>query len=217
MSVDLHPLLVGARLHMDPRSSATLRVLCALRHKDLPIPSQVVRLREGAHQSAEFTALNPSRAVPVLELANGQVFPQSMAILEFIEALHPAPPLMPTNPCLAAQVRALCNLAATDLHPLVNFSVRGQLTQQQGADAAQAWYAHWSAVGLDALDGWLARWSGSHCVGDSISLADFFVAPAFMHCLRLDCAPARAHRMWPIYERLTMLPAFAPLREAWPG
>jgi glutathione S-transferase len=62
----------------------------ALETRDLSIPA-------GEHKSAEFTALNPRGQTPALQLDDGTVIAESVAICRYLEGLHPEPPLFGTG------------------------------------------------------------------------------------------------------------------------
>ena len=46
-----------------------------------------------AHKSPPYTAINPLQRVPALELDDGTVISESIAICRYFEQLHPEPPL----------------------------------------------------------------------------------------------------------------------------
>jgi len=60
----------------------------------------------GEQRSPEFLRRNPFGAVPILELDDGTVIPESLAIIEYFEELHPQPPLLGTDSLTRALVRA---------------------------------------------------------------------------------------------------------------
>ena len=60
------------------------KVRLLLNHLDRPYRSVVVSIFEGAGRAPEFLAKNPTGAVPVLELENGRVLPESNAILSYL-------------------------------------------------------------------------------------------------------------------------------------
>lgn len=63
----------------------------ALEMRDLSIPA-------GEHKSEEFRALNPRGQTPALQLDDGTVIAESVAICRYLEGLHPEPPLFGTSP-----------------------------------------------------------------------------------------------------------------------
>ena len=65
--------------------------------------------------------------VPTLVLEGGTVLTQSMAILEWLDAKHPEPALLPADPVAAAHVRAAVMVIACDVHPVNNLKTGGKL------------------------------------------------------------------------------------------
>jgi maleylacetoacetate isomerase len=145
---------------------------------------------------------------------------QSLAIIEYLDETHPAPPLLPATPEGRARVRGIALAIAADIHPIDNLRVLQHLEATFAADAAAraTWYAHWIALGFDALERDLAgdARTGRFCHGDAPTLADCFVVPqvANAHRARLDMA------RWPTLARIDAacqtVPAFtdaAPARQ----
>ena len=62
-----------------------------LETRDLSIPAR-------EHKSDEFVALNPRGQTPALQLDDGTVIAESVAICRYLEGLHPEPPLFGTSP-----------------------------------------------------------------------------------------------------------------------
>ncbi|MDH3474153.1 MAG: glutathione S-transferase N-terminal domain-containing protein, partial [Rhodospirillales bacterium] len=80
------------------RSSTSYRVRIALNLKGLDYDYRPIHLRKGEQRGAAYLALNPQGGVPALELDDGRVLTQSMAILEYLEETRPEPPLLPEDP-----------------------------------------------------------------------------------------------------------------------
>ena len=180
------------RLYTYFRSSAAYRVRIALALKGLAYESVPVHLlREGGeqHQSA-YRALNPAGLVPALQ-DNGATITQSMAILEYLEELHPEPALLPPSALDRARVRALAQAVACDIHPLNNLRVLNYLTGQLQVSDAQrtAWMHHWMALGLEAIEQQLAHspQTGQFCHGDTPTLADCCLVPQVFNARRFNC------------------------------
>lgn len=201
-------LLRPVALVADPMSSACLRVLAVLRHKGIALRVDTVSLRAGEQYSDAHRVLNPARAVPVLLLEDGQALGQSLAILEYLEACYPEPVLIPRDPGQAARVRSLCSLVAADMHPMTNMRVRERVATTMGDEAGREWVRHWSQDGLRALEGWLARWAGAFAVGDTPTLADFFIVPMVVSLQRLGCPPGEDSRVAKVARAASRLPAF---------
>ena len=77
------------------------KVRLLLNHLDRPYRSVVVSIFEGAGRAPEFLAKNPTGAVPVLELEDGRVLPESNAILGY---LAEGTPYLPDDAWARAQV-----------------------------------------------------------------------------------------------------------------
>jgi maleylpyruvate isomerase len=178
-----------------PLSSASYRVRIALALKGLDVTTVHKELRRGEHRQADFLQINSQGFVPALSLDDGQVLTQSMAIIEYLEEIHPDPPLLPEAPAARARVRALCQLIACDVHPLNNLRVlkylEGPLALEQST--RDAWYHHWVRAGFEALEMSLARDSGAgrYCYDDSLSMADVCLVPQVFNARRyaLDLTP----------------------------
>jgi glutathione S-transferase len=83
-----------------------------LREKGLDIPLVAVDVLNGANRTPEFLAtVNPLGGLPVLELDDGSHLTESLAIIEYLEELHPAPPMIGTTPLERARARELERMA----------------------------------------------------------------------------------------------------------
>ena len=195
------------------RSSAAYRVRIALNLKGVAPERAFVHLRRGAQRDADYLDLNPEGLVPLIMTDDGAVLTQSLAIVEWLDETHPAPPLLPGTPVERARVRSLALAIACDIHPLNNLRVLKYLTGTLGAtDAARdAWYAHWCEVGLRALETRLAREpaTGRFCHGDAPTLADVCLVPQLANARRVDLDLAQFPTLLRIEAACVALPAFA--------
>ncbi len=91
------------------------RVWIALLEKQLAFEPILVNL-DGGQFEPGFTALNPLQRVPVL-VDNGLRIVESIAILDYLEAKYPTPPLMPIHPSAIALVRMVMMIAVNELQP----------------------------------------------------------------------------------------------------
>lgn len=165
------------------RTSATYRVRVALNLKGLAADERFVDMDAGEQRSAAFLQINPLGAIPALIDRQGGPTPpitQSLAILEFLEDIHPAAPILPGTPHARARVRSLASMLVADTHPLIVPRVMKYLTESAGfdADASRAWRTHWFTTGLQAFEQRLATeaQTGAFCHGDSITMADICLA-----------------------------------------
>lgn len=69
------------------------RVRVYLAEKGIEVPLVPVDMGALEHRSEAVTSRNPLRRLPVLELDDGTIISESMAICRYFEELHPQPPL----------------------------------------------------------------------------------------------------------------------------
>jgi maleylacetoacetate isomerase len=194
------------------RSSAAFRVRIALNLKRLAYQPVFVHLANGAHRQADYAAVNPQALVPTLELDDGARLNQSLAIIEYLDALKPQPALLPAAPLERARVRSLALLVACEIHPLNNLRVLQHLKRALGQTEAQikTWYQHWVADGLAKFEAELAdgRPAGRFCHGDAPSLADCCLVPQIFNAKRYDCELAPYPKTMRVFDACMQLEAF---------
>ena len=194
------------------RSSAAYRVRIALNLKGLVYDYIPVHLTKGEQRAATYTALNPQALVPALVDGN-TALTQSLAIIEYLDERHPAPPLLPVAAEARARVRAIALAIACDIHPLNNLRVLQYLTRVLAVDdgAKNAWYRHWVEVGLAALETRLAgdAATGDYCHGDAPTIADICLVPQLANARRYDVSLNAYPTLLRIDAKCNELPAFA--------
>ncbi|WP_448190796.1 maleylacetoacetate isomerase [Azospirillum sp. sgz301742] len=195
------------------RSSAAYRVRIALNLKGLAAEHIPVHLRKGEQKAGPFAALNPQKFVPALETDDGALLTQSLAIIEYLDEVHPHPALLPADPLDRARVRALALVVACDIHPLNNLRVLKHLNRALGLDeeARNTWSRHWIAEGFTALEAMLANdpRTGRFCHGDQPTLADVLLVPQVANAERVDCDLTPYPTIVRIATAARALPAFA--------
>ena len=200
------------KLYSYYRSSAAYRVRIALNLKQLPYETEGVHLLKngGEQKQPAYSAKNPQKLVPALE-DNGQVFTQSLAIIEYLDEAYPAQPLLPAAATERARVRAMAQLIACDIHPLNNLRVLGYLQNQLGADetAKTEWYRHWIQEGFAALETLLqSEQTSRFCHGDTPTLADCCLVPQVYNARRFQVDLSLYPTIVRIVAECEALPAF---------
>lgn len=86
------------KLYDAGRAPNPRRVRLFLAEKGVSIPLVPIDLNKLEHRTPAFTAINPLRQSPALELDDGTILTESIAICRYIEELHPEPPLFGIDP-----------------------------------------------------------------------------------------------------------------------
>jgi maleylacetoacetate isomerase len=182
------------------RSSAAYRVRIALNLKGLPYETVPIHLtKDGGHQhTAEFRAINPQARVPALELS----------IIEYLDDIHPEPPLLPADALGRAKSRAIAQLIACDIHPLNNLIALQYLKRQLRHEQAEidTWYHRWITEGFTALEGLLA--DGPYACGAHVTLADICLVPQVANARRLSVPLDKFPKIVGVDAACQKLPAF---------
>jgi glutathione S-transferase len=166
-----------------------------------------VNIITGENRQPEFLKKNPMGGLPVLELDDGTYLPESLAIIEYFEELHPNPPMIGTTPLERARVRAIERLCEFSIlgrvavifqntHPL--FASR----LKQSADAAESARTALASnfAVLDAKIG-----SNKFVAGDKPTIADctLFAALQFAEFGQIAIGPAHKniHRWYESFKQ----------------
>lgn len=197
------------------RSSTSYRARIALNLKGLSydlVPVHLIR-DGGQHLSADYRAVNPAAAVPSLELADGTVLTQSLAICEYLDEICPEPPLLPPDAVGRARVRAFSQGIACDIHPVNNLRILRYLGGPMGheEEARNTWYRHWVEEGFRALEALVADHpsTGRFVHGDSPTLADICLVPQMYNARRFDVDLTPYPTLCRLEEAARALDAFA--------
>jgi maleylacetoacetate isomerase len=199
------------QLHSFFNSSTSWRVRIALALKGLPYDYLPVDIRAGAQRAPGYVdQVNPSASVPALVEGDFSLG-QSIAIIDWLDARHPEPRLLPLEPDARARVLELSCLIACDIHPVNNLRVLRYLQDVIGVtpEAKDAWYAHWIAQGMAAVERLLARYGREPwCFGAAPTLADCCLVPQIGNAQRMGCDLSPYPRSLAINRHAMEHPAF---------
>ena len=181
------------------------RVAIFLREKGLAIPTETMSLFKGEHRTAEHKARYSRGQVPVLELDDGEILTESVAICRYLESLHPETPLFGRTPLETARIdmwtrrvelilmSPLAQVWVND-HPLTaplgtQYKDFGAANRPR-AEAAMRW------IDSEMDDGWLA--TGDFTIADIVLLTTldfgaFIGLPIPADCPKLSAWSDKAH------------------------
>jgi glutathione S-transferase len=198
-------------LYHDTRAPNPRRVRVFLAEKAVAYDTIEVSIAAQAHQTAEFRKKNPISLLPVLELADGKVLRESMAICRYVEELHPAPNLFGQDAWERAQIEMWNRHAELELLFPISQVFRnthsfwaGRI--KQAPEFAAIMREH---VGdrFDWLDGELGK--RQFFAGDRFSVADITAMCAIdfgkVSDIRIDAAKHPSLAAW--HQRVTSRPS----------
>lgn len=190
------------------RSTTSYRVRIVLDLKGYDYEIAPVNLISGEQRSPQYTAMNPGRGVPVLELGDGTYLSQSLAIIDYLDRLRPEPAILPADPLTRARVMAAAHQVALDIHPVNNLRVARHLEAiGHSRDETVEWMQHWMYEGLSAYQAMIAP-DTPFSFGETPDLADICLTAQMYNARRwgMDLAPFA--RIVEIEQACLALPAF---------
>jgi glutathione S-transferase len=192
------------KLHYHPFSTFARRVRIALLEKKIECELVEVDMGKGEHRSPEYRALNPYGRVPTLE-EDGFVLYESTAILDYLEATHPSPPLVPADARgrahVAMQVK-LCDIQLARQTGIIIFPKRF-LPRERWDTAAMAQAKKDIEKHLEIVERQITgkEW----LVGDRYSLVEVCYTPFVQFLPLMEIAPPPGVAAW--VERMLARPS----------
>jgi glutathione S-transferase len=183
------------KLHYHPLSTFSRRVRIALIEKNIPADLVEVDMVARAHRSPAYLALNPYGRVPTLE-EDGFTLYESTAILEYLEATHPQPPLLPEDArarALVSMHMKLCDLQLTRQTGMIIFPKRF-LPKERWDEKAMAQAKKEIEKHLEILESQLG--GKEYLVGDRYTLIEVCYTPFVEFFSLLEVTPPPAVAAW---------------------
>ena len=173
------------KLYYFPIAPNPTRVRLYLAEKEaggarIALAQRLVNLPAGEQRQAEHVARNPLGKLPVLEHDDGRCLTESLAIIEYLEELHPEPPLIGATPAARARVRELERIAELAVLQPIARIVHGTKSPL-GLPPAPEVAAQARAVlpdGLAVLEACLSD-GRPFLAGDAVTIADCTLAAGF--------------------------------------
>ncbi|HET6971397.1 MAG TPA: maleylacetoacetate isomerase [Phenylobacterium sp.] len=197
-------------LHSAWRATAPYRVRIGLALKGLSYDYAAVDLLAGQQREPAYRAVNPQGLTPALDLGDGTVLTQSLAILEWLEETRPQPPILPRGAMDRAVVRAMATIIACDIHPLNNTRVGRKLNKLGiDKDGILEWSQGWIRDGFDVLEPMVEKHGGLFAFGDTPTLADCCLIPQVYSAIRFEVDLGPYPHLKAVADRANDHPAFA--------
>lgn len=205
--------MTSVLLYEHPLSPYAQKVKISLREKGVDF---VARLPEGIGTGVTgsgFSAANPRGEVPALVHGDVAVF-DSTIILEYIEEVWPAPPMLPATPAMRAKVRMIEDVMDTQFEAItwglgeLNFFRRaeGDLKAEMESRAAAQATAFFNMLEAQLGD---AEWFN----GEAFGWGDLSVVPYLNGTAGFGILPAEGTRLSAWFERVNLRPSVAKARE----
>ncbi|HML08575.1 MAG TPA: glutathione S-transferase family protein [Xanthobacteraceae bacterium] len=186
---------MGIKLYYHPLSTYSRRVLIAFAEKEIPHELVLVDMVARRHREEPYLSLNPYGRVPTLE-EDGFVLFESTAILNYLEATRPSPPLLPADPRSRALVdmhMKLCDLQLTRQAGTIIFPKRFLPKERWNATAIAEAKAEIEKH-LAILDRQLV--GKTYLVAEQFSLAEVCYAPFLEFLPLMEITPPPSVAAW---------------------
>jgi maleylpyruvate isomerase len=191
------------------RSTAAYRVRIALGLKGLRAENKFIHLRKGEQIQQAYRDINPAGLVPYWIEGDFRLA-QSLAIIEYLDETHPAPPLLPSSPKARAVAREIALVVTSDIHPIGSLRVLNRLAEMGVNEAARAtWSQYWIKVGFEAIETRLAHLPGPFALGERPTVADICIVPQVFNARRFGVDLSPYKRILEIDATASGLEAFA--------
>lgn len=131
--------------------------------------------RPAGFGSAEWWKTSPIGRIPVLELDNGDLIPESEVIAEYLEEIFPTPRLLGSTPRESATIRTVSRIG--DIYLMNNmFMLSGQTNPKTRSDAVRDLLAGQVVRNVKALEHYIG--SDGFAVCGRLTIADCSLVPA---------------------------------------
>lgn len=182
-------------LYHAPLSPNSRRVWITLLEKELPFELVEVNLTGGDQFQPDFLAMNPFHHIPVLVDGETTLI-ESFAILDYLEAQYPTPPLLPAEPAAIARVRMVQMVALNELVPATSPLVRQYMGFGESPAAELESARQRAGTCLGFFEGQLA--GRAFFGGEQLSLADIVlgISAAWFEALGISLVDYPALQAW---------------------
>lgn len=130
-------------------------------------------------RQGKFSTISPIGRIPVLDLGDGDIIPESEIICEYLEEVYPEPSMLGVGPRARAEVRTISRIA--DIYLMNNiFMALPQLSRKTRNEAIRDLFVAQVTRGMGALERHIR--SGDFAIGNEMTIADCTLVPALWMC-----------------------------------
>ncbi|MEM7409464.1 MAG: glutathione S-transferase family protein [Myxococcota bacterium] len=160
------------KLYFFPIAPNPTKVRTYLAEKGIEIELELVSFFEGAQNTPEFRAKNPLGKLPVLELDDGSILTESLAIMRYLEELHPEPNMVGTTPLERARISELERICENGVLSAVARYIHATKSPLDLPPKPQVAEVAWENLqaNLEVLDARVG--AGPFVAGDRVTIAD---------------------------------------------
>jgi glutathione S-transferase len=193
-------------LFAHPFSSYCWKAMIAFHEKDVPFELRLLD-HDQPDTGAEFARRWPLRMMPLLVDGDEQVM-ESSVIIEWLDQRHPEPPLIPTDPQTAIEVRMMDRIFDNYVMNAATVPVFNAIRPEDSRDPYGVDQAH---ARLRTSYAWLeARLADREwAAGDRFTLADCAAAPALFYADWVERIPDDHTALRAYRARLLARPSMA--------
>jgi len=170
-------------------SPSGLRVSAFLTEKGIEIPTETLDIQGGETRTDAFRKKNSLGEIPVLELDDGTLLTESLAICRYLEDLYPDTPLMGTDPLTVARIdmwsrrmeqQIIAPVAEVARHTFTFFADKFEQVPAYADTQKRLQEKRWAWFDAELADG------RSYVCDDVFSVADITGMAALMVCRFAD-------------------------------
>ncbi len=178
-------------LYDTPRAPNPRRVRIFLAEKGVELPTSQVDIMAGQQFDDRYLSKMGSHNVPALELSDGTILTETVAICRYVEALHLEPNLLGRDPLETARIEMWSRRVEFQLMLPIAAVARHGIPAMKVLEGEQCpeWAAFNAAKVQDGL-AWLERSlaDGPWLIGDRFSVADItaICTVGFMRLIRVE-------------------------------
>lgn len=177
-------------LYSHPMAPNALRTLVFLAEKGIEVPIEPVDLMAAETRTPAFLKKNSLGEIPVLELDDGTLIAESVAICRYFEAAHPEPSLMGATPLESAQVemwsrrmeqQILGPIAQVGLHTHEFFAEKVEQVPAYAETQVRLMAKKWAWLDAELSDGRTFVCNDRFSIADITGMAALHICDFFGH------------------------------------